>query len=276
MAFNFSDKLKESKGNTLILDSLNLAFRYKHAKRTDFRYDYLKTLKSLAQSYNCGNTIITSDQGASSYRRAIDPNYKVRDYAEQTDEEKAFFEDFFDEYEQTLEVFKEEGYPVLRYKNVEADDIAAHLVKHKDVYNLGNIWLISSDRDWDLLVSEEVSRFSFVTRKEITVDNWEEHYKVAREDYISYKCLMGDKGDNVPGVDGVGPVKAASLIATYGSAMDIFDALPLPDKYVYMRNVNAFGDRLLTNYELMDLLTYCDDAIGEENLRDIKEKLNEV
>jgi 5'-3' exonuclease len=276
MAFNFSDKLEESKGNTLILDSLNLAFRYKHAGRTDYRYDYLKTLKSLAQSYNCGNIIITSDQGASSYRRGIDPNYKVRDYPEQTEEEKAFFEEFFHEYEETLDVFREEGYPVLRYKGVEADDIAAHLVNNRELYNLGNIWLISSDRDWDLLVSEKVSRFSFVTRKEITVDTWDEHYKVSREDYISYKCLMGDKGDNVPGVDGVGPVKAASLIKTYGSAMDIYDALPLPSKYVYMRNVNEFGEKLLTNYELMDLVTYCDDAIGEENLKDIKEKLNEV
>ena len=159
---------------------------------------------------------------------------------------------------------------------MEADDISAHLVKQKDEYGLGNIWLISSDRDWDLLVQEEVSRFSFVTRKEITVDNWEEHYKVPREHYISYKCLMGDKGDNVPGVNGVGPVKAASLIETYGSAMDIFDALPLPDRYKYMRSVNEFGERLLTNYELMDLITYCDDAIGEENLKDIREKLNEV
>ena len=32
-------------------------------------------------------------------------------------------------------------------------------------YGLEYIWLISSDRDWDLLIQENVGRFSYVTRK---------------------------------------------------------------------------------------------------------------
>ena len=56
-----------------------------------------------------------------------------------------------------------------------------------------------------------VSRFSTVTRKETTVDNWDEHYDFPMEDYI-YKCLVGDKGDNVPGVQGVGPKRAVTQL----------------------------------------------------------------
>ena len=64
--------------------------------------------------------------------------------------------------------------------------------------------MISSDKDWDLLVDAKISRFSTVTRKETTLLNWDEHYDFDPEYFLTYKCLTGDKGDNVPGVDGVG------------------------------------------------------------------------
>ena len=153
MAFNFEDRISDVK-TTLIVDALNLAFRWKHQGRTDFRYDYQKTVQSLASSYGCNEVIIAADWGSSSYRKELYPDYKQNrkeKFAEQSEEERIAFEEFFEEFEASLEVLAEEGYPVLRYKGVEADDIAAHLVKHKDRYNLENIWLVSSDRDWDLL-----------------------------------------------------------------------------------------------------------------------------
>jgi len=276
MAFNFSDKLKEdTTNNTLIVDALNLAFRWKHLKRTDFRYEYEKTVHSFANSYRSKKIIIAADWGNSTYRKELYPEYKAdrkRRFADQTEEEKALFEAFFQEFEETLKLLENTA-TVLRYKGVEADDIAAHLVKNRKEYGLENIWLISSDGDWDLLVEEDVSRFSYVTRKEITSENWYEHHPVTRDEYISMKCLMGDKGDNIPGISGVGPKRAQQLIETMGSALDIYDVLPIECKYKYMQELNNNKEQILINYELMDLLTYCDDAIGEENIRDIKAKL---
>ena len=211
MALSFNS---QRKSGTMIVDALNLAFRWKHQGRTDFRYEYEKTVKSLADSYKCENVIITADGGSSSYRRDILPDYKQNrkdKYATQTEEEKIAFEEFFEEYQATLELM-EESFPLLRFEGVEADDIAAHLVKYKDKYGLGNIWLISSDRDWDLLIQEGVSRFSYVNRKEVKIENWHDHYEVTPEQYISLKCLTGDKGDNVPGIPGVGPKRAQQLI----------------------------------------------------------------
>ena len=274
MAFNFNERLDNADG-TLIVDALNLAFRWKHQGRTDFRDDYVTTVASLANSYNCARVIITADWGSSSYRKEILPDYKQNrkdKYAEQTEEEKQAFIDFFEEYEATLEILSER-YPVLRFQGVEADDIAAHLVKRKKQYAFENIWLISSDRDWDLLIQQNVSRFSYVTRKEITIDNWDEHYNVTPEEYISFKCLTGDKGDNVPGIAGIGPKRAEQLIKEYGDAMTIYDNVPLDGKYKYIQELNENAETLLTNYELMDLITYCEDAIGLDNLSEIEEKL---
>lgn len=279
MAFSFNDILDaEVTNTTLVVDALNLAFRYKHQGRTDFRYDYQKTVQSLAKSYNCSKVIITADWGSSTYRKEINPDYKQNrkdKFAEQTEEERMAFEEFFEEFEATLEVLAED-YPVLRYKGVEADDIAAHLVKEKDKYNLENIWLISSDRDWDLLIKENVGRFSYVTRKEVTLENWHEHYDVEPHEYISLKCLTGDKGDNVPGVPGIGPKRALTLIREYGSALDLYDALPINGKYKYIEALNENAEQLLENYELMDLISFCDDAIGSDNIADIEAKLNEI
>jgi len=277
MAFNFSEKITGSGRNaTLIVDALNLAFRWKHQGRTDFCDDYVRTVESLAKSYDCSNIIITADKGSSSYRKEIAADYKQNrkdKYADQTEAEKQAFLDFFEEYENTLEALGD-LFPVLRYDGVEADDLAAHLVKNRVRYGLGDIWLISSDRDWDLLIDERVARFSYVTRKEVTIENWEEHYDVTRDEYISLKCLTGDKGDNVAGIPGIGPKRALDLIREYGDAMDIYNSLPINSKYKHIQALNDSGDQLLTNYQLMDLITYCDDAIGSDNVADILRKFD--
>lgn len=276
MAFNLTDKIVNDTNSTLVVDALNLAFRWKHQGRSDFRYEFQSTVKSLAKSYDCRNIIITADWGSSTYRKGISPEYKQNrkdKQAEQSEEERIAFEEFFEEYEAALDVL-EEDYPVLRYRGVEADDIAAHLVKYKDKYDLEYIWLISSDRDWDLLIQEKVGRFSYVTRKEVRLDNWKEHYDIKPEEYISMKCLTGDKGDNVAGIPGIGPKRAVQLIQQYGTAWDIYEALPLDSRYKYIQELNANGERLLVNYELMDLMTFCDDAIGQDNIEDIGRKLN--
>ena len=41
-------------GNLLIVDGLNIAFRWKHQGVLDFKYDYARTVESLAKSYNAG------------------------------------------------------------------------------------------------------------------------------------------------------------------------------------------------------------------------------
>jgi 5'-3' exonuclease len=277
MAFSFSDKLINENSNcTLIVDALNLAFRWKHQGRTDFRYEYINTVKSLARSYDCKKIIITADWGSSTYRKNINADYKQNrkeKFAKQTEEEKIAFEEFFEEFEATLELLSED-YVVFRFKGVEADDIAAHLVKQRNDYDLEYIWLISSDRDWDLLIQENVGRFSYVTRKEVTLQTWSTHYDVAPEEYISLKCLTGDKGDNVPGIPGIGPKRAIGLIQQYGSAIDIYDAIPIESRYKHIQALNANAEQIIQNYELMDLISFCDDAIGAENISAIRSTLN--
>lgn len=270
-------QVTESENTLMIVDSLNLAFRYKHSGATDFAEDYLRTVNSLKKSYKAQYVIIAGDQGSSSYRKAIYPEYKQNrkdKFAEQTDAEKAAFELFFEDFTKTLDhIAAETDYPVIRFPGVEADDIAAYIVNKKSKLPVDSIWLISSDRDWDLLVQEHVSRFSYVTRKEVTVDNWNSHYEFSQEDYISIKCLTGDSGDNVVGVPGIGPKRAVSLVNEYGSTWDIIASLPISGKYKYIEALNQCKDQLILNYQLMDLVTHCSEALGDTNCKQIDQIL---
>jgi 5'-3' exonuclease len=249
--------------NLMLVDGLNLAFRYKYANKKVFAAEYIQTINSLAKSYEAKDVIILGD-GGSSYREEIYPEYKANRKVlreKQTEQEAQDFKEFLEEFNKAFDLFDDIGY-TLRFRGVEADDIAAYIVKYyKDKYS--HVWLISSDKDWDLLINSNVSRFSFKTRKEITLGNWNTHYTYKPEDHISIKVLMGDKGDDVPGVEGIGPKRAEELVNTYGSAFDIYTLIPLDSKYKYIQNLNNFKDKLLLNYELMDLETYCNDAVGK-------------
>jgi DNA polymerase-1 len=168
-------------------------------------------------------------------------------------------------------------YPLFRFDKCEADDIGAYIVKHRKKFDIDKVVLISSDRDWDLLVCEDVMRFSYVTRKEITLENWNEHYEYNPADHISIKCLTGDSGDNIPGVAGIGPKKAQTLVSQYGSTWDIIANLPIASRYKYVQNLNEFGaDNLMLNYKLMDLLEFCDEALGPTNCETINQTLKNV
>lgn len=266
--------------NLLLVDCLNLAFRYKHKGQFDFAADYLRTISSLAKSYKADKVILLADKGSSALRKNVHPGYKsgrAEIYAKQTDEEKEKAQKFFEGYERALELVQKQ-YHLLRYEKVEADDLAALVVKDH-AHKFEHVWLISSDADWDLLLRDNVSRFSFVTRKEYTIDNfYEEHECDNPVDYISIKVLMGDKGDSVGGIPSIGIKRAYGLVRQYGSAVDIIDMLPLPGKQKFVENLNQSAELIMRNYELMDLLSYCEDAISypdQNNLPRIKAFLEE-
>lgn len=271
----FSEITKLS-NNLMIVDSLNMAFSFRG--KTKYKDAYLNMIESLKRSYKASKVVIACDKGTSTYRQKILPEYKqnrVEMRESQTDAERLEFEAFFQEFIAAIDIIKSQGdYPVLQFSGVEADDISAYICNRYAKNR--HIWLISSDKDWDLLVGPNVSRFSYATRKETTLDNWHEHYDYNPEDHISIKCLMGDTGDNILGVDKVGPARAKELVQKYGDTYEIIASLPIDSKYKYIQNLNAFGaNNLLRNYRLMDLVSYCEEAIGEDNCKEIDKVIEE-
>ena len=269
--------VQEKNNNLLIVDGLNVAFRWRYKRVPYYTNDYVRTIESLAKSYNCGNVIVLAD-GGSTYRKKLYPDYKANRkdrYKDQTEAEKKEFEQFLAEFANAFKRLQSKGHLILKQRGLEADDLAAWIVGKRREFGVGETWLISSDRDWDLLIDDDVSRFSTVTRKETTVQNWDEHYNFDKEMYLTFKCLAGDQGDNIPGIKGIGPKRAEQLIKQYGDLFDIYNSCPIDSKYKFIQELNENVERLLLNAELMDLESYSEQAIIEANmdLEDLSSKL---
>ena len=262
--------------NILIVDSLNLSFRYLHSGTKDFAAQLFATIDSFANSYHADRVFVLGDWG-SDYRKELYPLYKsgrVEKRKDQTKEDEENFFEFLEEYNKGLELLKTK-HTVIKYKGVEADDIAAFIAKYANKDDYDHMWLLSTDADWSLLINEKVSRFAYTTRKEFTFETFEGLVGYPLDDHLSIKVLQGDKSDSIPGIPGVGIKRAAALVKQYGTAFDILDAMPLEGKQKFIQNVNDFSDNIILNYELMDLITYCDEAIGD-NTDDLEKIMKEI
>lgn len=272
-----ADAEVKSRRNLVIIDGTNLAFRFNGNKGESFSTSYTKTINSFAKSYSARHTIVLGDKGKSVFRTEIDPEYKAnRDakYDNQSEQEKeesrAFFECVAEAFELCAAIL-----PTIRIRGIEADDIAAY-IKARIGHLYDHIWLISTDGDWDILLDEKTSRFSFQTRKEYRIETMYDHHGVDTVDqFISLKAIMGDTGDNIVGVEGIGIKRGYNIIKEYGSALDIIDQIPLPGKQKFIQNLNASGDLIMRNLSLVDLNSFCVDAIMAVG-QDAMDSINKV
>ena len=53
------------------------------------------------------------------------------------------------------------------------------------------------------------------------------------------KCLTGDKGDNVRVFQALAQSVQNSFIEQYGSAWDIYEAVPIDSKYKYIQRIEC-------------------------------------
>jgi len=294
-----STPVDTSENNILIVDALNLCFRWRvlfdsidpETESVGYAEKFAETVKSLQKSYKAKKAIIACDRGKSTFRKKIYPEYKAsrerdREFASDTD--KARMKAFLDEYIATVEYCRAiPNFHVVVEKGVEADDIAA-MFTNEYYEEFDNIWMISGDKDWDLLVRPNVHKFNFATKanwknadktgprpKEVTVDNWFEHHLCTEEQYLGLRMLEGDKSDNIPGVKGIGEKRALKFMHDYGSIDNLISSLPLNGKAQYIQALNEAKDDLKVYKKLMDLNNY-EEHITEEEKASIREQISSI
>lgn len=244
--------------NVLLVDGVNLAFRYLQRKNYDnFTDDYIRTVTSLGKSYSAKRIICCYDSGASAYRKAMFPEYKDNRKIERTEEEQERFTAFFNCLNDTIDALPYEHF---KFKGIEADDLIAYFVKHLHT-KYDNLWIISSDRDLFQLLKPNVHIFNMYSKKEITVESLLESTGLTPKEYAFSRIIEGDSGDNIKGIEGIGPKRAAALVKEYKTLDDLLNALPIPGKSKYIQNLNAGMNILIRNEKLINLITYNTDAI---------------
>lgn len=114
------------------------------------------------------------------------------------------------------------GMPVLCIPGVEADDVIATLATQNcDIADKTRV--ITSDKDLMQLVSDCIYLYDGMKQKQINEAQVLEKFGVRPDQVIDVQSLMGDSSDNVPGVRGIGPKKAAELINQFGSLDGVYE-----------------------------------------------------
>lgn len=261
----------QERNNLLIVDGLNLAFSRKDASM-------LATIQSLARSYKASKIVVLSDLFKSSFRKEIHPGYKAHRGKNLTDEEREERRLMLEKFDEYYTEVLSSTLPCLRLPNVEADDLAAYFVK-KLKHKYEQVWLISTDGDWDLLLDENVSRFSTKTRKEYFLDNmFDSHGCDNPKEFALLKALTTDSSDGIEGYPGVGEKRAYSLIKGKSCIFEIYESLPLEGTQKFIDTINTDPERMLKNAALTDLLSVCEIAIewgGRGNLELVNKFIEE-
>ncbi|MFJ6141660.1 5'-3' exonuclease H3TH domain-containing protein [Kitasatospora sp. NPDC092286] len=97
--------------------------------------------------------------------------------------------------------------------DAEADDVIATFTVQAAPTR--PVRIMSRDADYYQLLTDQVkiiNRSRKATRRLIAPDEVVERYGVTPEQWPDFRALTGDSADNIPGVKGVGPKAAASLL----------------------------------------------------------------
>ncbi len=110
----------------------------------------------------------------------------------------------------------------------EADDIIGTLAY--EAKDLGGVaYIVTGDRDMLQLINNKVKIIAPVKGiSEVMIfdaDKVREKYGISPSQFVDLKGLMGDSSDNYPGVAGVGPKTASTLINEYGTIEEIYKNL---------------------------------------------------
>lgn len=158
------------------------------------------------------------DGGGSRYRSALLPSYKANRRTAtsmRTSRERLLVKEFLS----LAGVFHSER------PGVEADDLIAKYWSEAEE----DVVIVSEDKDFLQLVGRLVTfTDTYCTVLRSTGERWDydtvqEVYGVPPEWMPTWMALVGDTSDNIPGVPGIGPVKATQLVVEAWGSLDAIE-----------------------------------------------------
>jgi 5'-3' exonuclease len=154
----------------------------------------------------------------------------------------------FDLIDELLQAF---GIAQASVEGLEADDTIATLVQ--DLPKDQKVYIVSGDRDLLALVRDPNIRLLFPVKGVRVMTDFDEaaveaKYGVPPSLYPDFATLRGDSSDGLPGVPGIGPVRAVKLLKEFGSIdglMERLDELPLKQRLVF-KDSRGYLDKMKT------------------------------
>lgn len=279
------DSLKEEKeelsvnSRVLIIDSLNTFLRAftaigwvnKDLMHIGGLTGFLRSLAYTIKLVRPTRVILVFDgQGGSTNKRYIYPEYKGNrglnrvtnwdSFESQQEESEAITNQII----RLIHYLKQLPVDLLSIDKIEADDVIGYITGKLD----GEVTIMSSDRDYLQLVSDRVTIYSPTKKKFYDKDMVLSEYGVTPKNFLTQKILLGDSGDNVPGVKGLGSKTMLKHFPELGSEQEIsLDNIleKCNGKVKILESIKNYEYQLRINKKLMDLKepNIPDEAIEE-------------
>lgn len=236
-------------------------------------FGFIRCLRGVLERYPYRQCVACWDGGLSARRLHLLPTYKQRDTADTDQDYRNRF--------RLNRLYLHQLLPLLGVMEVkldgrEADDLI-HLSREllrtlaADAGSSVGAVVISEDRDFLQMVEPDTDIYQPRHDRYVTVHSFEQIAKLPLERFLLFKSVLGDAGDKIPGIKGVGEGTAlivaqeAPLLPAQGQARpEQWDLVPgwcAEHQNKRVRAVTPGWETVLRNYELVALTL---EEFGEE------------
>ncbi len=172
----------------------------------------LNMLNSLKKDYPNGNVVVIFDAKGKTFRNDLYPEYKAN--------RPPMPDDLRTQIAPIHQIIEAMGLPLLVISGVEADDVIGTLAQQASEKGIETV-ISTGDKDMAQLVNPHVRLINTMTNVELDEAGVEEKFGVRPDQIIDYLALMGDKVDNIPGVQKCGPKTAVKWLLEHGTLAQV-------------------------------------------------------
>ena len=263
----------------LLVDGSSYLYRAYHAMAqltapdgapTGALYGVLNMLRRLRSDYVHDYCVVVFDAKGKNFRHEMFPDYKAT--------RPPMPDDLRPQAEALPDLVRLMGWPVLVIPQVEADDVIGTLAKMASEAGW-NVVVSTGDKDMAQLVNERVTLVNTMSGETLDIEGVKEKFGVRPDQIRDYLALMGDKVDNVPGVEKCGPKTAVKWLEAYGSLAGVMEhAAEIKGKVG--ENLQAALPQLPLSYDLVTIKTdvdlHTELSDGLESLRRTSPKWSQL
>ncbi|MEK7112882.1 MAG: 5'-3' exonuclease H3TH domain-containing protein [Patescibacteria group bacterium] len=151
-----------------------------------------------------------------------EPTFRHKEFAAYQAQRPPMANELSGQFEKARKVVEAFGIPIYSKPGYEADDVLGTLARQSKE----GVVIVTGDRDILQLVDDKVKVYlpivGLSSAKLMGKDEVIEKMGVAPSQIADYKALVGDPSDNYPGVAGIGPKTAISLLEKYKNLDGIY------------------------------------------------------
>ncbi len=198
----------------------------KDGKYTNAVYGFLAIMFKIMEDLDPDYMAVSFDLKAPTARHKMYDKYKANRHGmpDELKEQMPMIKEVLQA--MNIDIVEKEGY--------EGDDILGTLAKYGENQGL-EVVILSGDRDtFQLATDKTIIRIPRTKAGKTETEDYDRakvvlEYGLEPKALIDVKGLQGDSSDNIPGVPGIGPKTAISLVQKYGTVENLYDAIEKGD-----------------------------------------------